>query len=190
MGVSRRCRLIAAIAAALALTGSPARAEERLWEALRTGGTLLLMRHAQTEPGTGDPPGFTLSECSTQRNLSPAGRAQAQRIGALLRERGVAVAEARSSRWCRCLETARLAFGEARPWPMIDSLFRDAGPRAAQRAAVLELARATRAPRNVALVTHAVNIAAYADVMPAMGEIVAVRAAAGRLEVLGRIPAP
>ena len=49
--------------------------EEALWARLRAGGAALLMRHAQTEPGTGDPPGFRLDECGTQRNLDARGRA-------------------------------------------------------------------------------------------------------------------
>ncbi|MDX1465329.1 MAG: histidine phosphatase family protein [Halomonas sp.] len=63
------------------------------------------MRHALA-PGIGDPANFRLSDCTTQRNLSEAGREQARRIGERFRERGIEVGEVRSSRWCRCLETA------------------------------------------------------------------------------------
>ncbi|GKT22981.1 hypothetical protein [Acidovorax sp. SUPP3334] len=68
-------------------------------------GTVLLMRHAQTDPGTGDPPGFALGQCSTQRNLSAEGRAQAKRIGVLLQHQGLAPQRVRSSAWCRCLDS-------------------------------------------------------------------------------------
>ncbi|HMS81661.1 MAG TPA: histidine phosphatase family protein, partial [Burkholderiaceae bacterium] len=79
-------------------------------DALRDGGCVLLLRHALTEPGVGDPPGFRIEACGTQRNLSAQGRAQAARLGASLRDAGVAIGPVRSSRWCRCLDTARLAF--------------------------------------------------------------------------------
>jgi hypothetical protein len=42
---------------------------------LRAGGCVLMMRHASTVPGVGDPPEFQLGNCSTQRNLSTAGQA-------------------------------------------------------------------------------------------------------------------
>src|SRR5512137_714544 len=99
-----------------------------LLAALRQGGHALLIRHAQTEPGVGDPPGLRLDDCRTQRNLSTAGREQARAIGEALRARGIPVAEVRSSQWCRCLDTARLAFaGHApvRAWPALDSFFDD-----------------------------------------------------------------
>jgi hypothetical protein len=41
---------------------------------LQTGGCVVLLRHAATEPGVGDPPDFSLSDCRTQRNLSAAGQ--------------------------------------------------------------------------------------------------------------------
>ena len=63
----------------------------------------------------GDPPGFRLGECATQRQLSETGREQAQRIGTWFSARGLAPAEVRSSAWCRCLDTATLAFGRAQP---------------------------------------------------------------------------
>ena len=76
------------------------------WAALRAGGAVVVLRHAQTVPGIGDPPGFRLQDCSTQRNLSEEGRQQARRLGETLRRAGVKVDEVLSSRWCRCLDTA------------------------------------------------------------------------------------
>lgn len=77
---------------------------------LRHGGAVLAFRHALA-PGTFDPPGFVLSDCRTQRNLDEVGRRQADRIGAWFRAEGLQPAVVRSSPWCRCLETARRAFG-------------------------------------------------------------------------------
>ena len=71
---------------------------------------MVLIRHAITTPGVGDPPGFRLEDCSTQRNLTDAGRAHARRIGEEWRARKISIGRLVSSPWCRCLETAELAF--------------------------------------------------------------------------------
>ena len=47
---------------------------------LGDGGKLIFIRHAYA-PGNGDPDGFNLNDCSTQRNLSNEGREQAKKIG-------------------------------------------------------------------------------------------------------------
>ncbi|HUG78582.1 MAG TPA: histidine phosphatase family protein, partial [Burkholderiales bacterium] len=85
----------------LMLALAPAHADEALWDALRGGGHVLYVRHSQTTSGIGDPPGFKLEECTTQRNLSDEGRAQARRMGEALRLRKVPIGEVLSSPWCR-----------------------------------------------------------------------------------------
>ena len=92
----------------LAMLSLPVLPEEP-WDALRQGGVVILMRHAITEPGTGDPPGFQVDDCTTQRNLSEQGRAQAQRFGTMLASRGVRPVAVFSSVWCRCIDTGTLA---------------------------------------------------------------------------------
>ena len=67
----------------------------------------MMIRHAEA-PGNGDPDGFQIDDCSTQRNLSAAGRAQAERLGFYIRSQGVEDAVVLSSQWCRCLDTAEL----------------------------------------------------------------------------------
>ena len=157
------------------------------WAALRQPGTVVLMRHAQTEPGIGDPPGFQLAVCSSQRNLSDSGRAQARRVGEAFAAQGIVPGEVRSSAWCRCLDTARLAFGRAQVWAPINSFFNGQGDRNAGKAAVLAAARDWRGPAPLVLVTHQVNISHYSGEFTAMGEMLAVRHEAGRLQVLGRL---
>jgi hypothetical protein len=76
---------------ALVLFALPAWADEGLWDLLEKGGQVVLIRHALTEPGTGDPPGFRPEDCATQRNLSDAGRAHARRIGDAFRKRQIPV---------------------------------------------------------------------------------------------------
>ena len=117
MGMQRRDLLQLAAAGLLpaAVLADPA-IEARL----RAGGLVLAFRHALA-PGTFDPPGFKLGDCSTQRNLSEEGREQARRIGAWFKARGLQPAAVRSSPWCRCMDTARLAFGRAEAWPALGS---------------------------------------------------------------------
>lgn len=159
------------------------------WAALRTPGHFALIRHALA-PGSFDPPGFRLDQCSTQRNLSADGRAQATRIGDLFRANGIAAASVQSSQWCRCLDTAALLrLGDVTPQPLLNS-FAQNNDRATQQVpavkawiAGLDLARPT------VMVTHQVVITALSDVFPGSGEIVVMRRdAGGGLVARGRIP--
>lgn len=165
-------------------------AETAPWAALREGGHVLIMRHAETDPGIGDPPQFRLDDCSTQRNLSQAGRAQAQRLGRRLAEQGVTVDEVLSSRWCRCLDTARLAFGRVTPAPVLDSFFGEQHRADAQTAALRKRIATFKGPGNLVLVTHQVNITALTGVYPAMGETVVLKMKSGTANIVGRIPPP
>jgi phosphohistidine phosphatase SixA len=87
---------------------------------LREGGCVIAFRHALA-PGTFDPPEFKLGDCRTQRNLSDGGRAQARRMGEWFEARRLKPARVRSSPWCRCVDTAQLAFGSAEVWPALGS---------------------------------------------------------------------
>jgi phosphohistidine phosphatase SixA len=167
-----------------------ARADEDAWRAVAAGRCAILLRHARTTPGIGDPPGFRLEDCSTQRNLSDAGRAQARRFGLEFERRGIRVDEVRSSRWCRCLHTARLAFPrqDFEPLETLDSFFADRDNGGMQTAALRDYLGALPARRRAVLVTHMVNITALTGESPAMGEALAVRTgAAGAGEVVAWI---
>jgi len=156
------------------------------WRAL-TGGTAVLFRHALA-PGTGDPPGFRLNDCRTQRNLNAEGRAQARRIGRAFRERGVSVTRVLSSQWCRTQETAKLAFpGLVRDEPAFNSFFSDSAREAAQTRAAREVLARWKGPGVLVVVTHQVNITALTGIVPASGEGVTVRVEAGSLKVVGRV---
>jgi hypothetical protein len=97
-----------------------AAADDEVAKLLREGGAVIAFRHALA-PGTFDPPGFKPGLCSTQRNLNDEGRAQARRIGEWFKARGLKPAQVRSSPWCRCLDTATLAFGKAESWAALGS---------------------------------------------------------------------
>jgi broad specificity phosphatase PhoE len=166
----------------------PVGAEDAAWDALRGGGQVVLIRHASTVAGLGDPSGFRLDDCATQRNLSEAGRAEARRIGAAFRRHGIPVDRVLSSRWCRCLETAWLAFGRVEPWPALDSFFDDRAREPDRTRAVLALIAESHAGGNLVLVTHQVNITSLTGIVPATGEVILLTPqAGGTVRIAGRL---
>lgn len=138
--------------------------------ALRAGGCALVLRHAATEPGIGDPPEFNLAVCSTQRNLSPAGRADAQRIGAWFKKSGLTPSAVRSSAWCRCQDTARLAFAKFQVWSPLNSVFGDRTTLPDQTDILRAALKAIKPGQFEVWVTHQVNITSLTQRVPAMGE--------------------
>lgn len=181
--------MLAVLGLAAGAAAASARADENaLWQALGTPGHFAMIRHALA-PGTGDPPSFRIDDCSTQRNLSDAGRAQARRIGDRFRRHGIAAALVYSSQWCRCMETARLLdLGEARPQPVLNSFF-SRPDRASPQTRELRAWLASRTDRTpLVLVTHQVNITELTGVYPASGELVVVqRLPDERVRVVGTI---
>lgn len=182
-----------AITGIVALLAQPVVADTRLIETLQQGGLVILIRHTATEPGLGDPSNFTLDDCSTQRNLSEKGRDQARQLGTWFVSQGIPVGDVRTSQWCRCVDTAQLAFGDRHaitPWTPINSFFGDRSeePRMT-RAALASLSSPVTG--NRVWITHQVNITALTGVFPSMGEMVVARAVEGAdgytLEPVGRL---
>ncbi|MFM1788187.1 MAG: hypothetical protein RLZZ166_654 [Pseudomonadota bacterium] len=164
-----------------------------LVRAMKTPGAVVMIRHAQTEPGLGDPENFRLSDCSTQRNLSQDGRQQSVRLGQWFSSQGLQPQRVLSSQWCRCLETARLAFSSqaaVQPFPALNSFFQGHGDRQAQlrEARAHAAARLQRAERGFEVwVTHQVTISALTGVYLAMGElVVAMPDRSGQFRVLAQ----
>jgi len=178
--------------ALLLLSQAPfASADAAAWGLLKNGGHVAFIRHAITEPGIGDPEGFVLTDCRTQRNLSAQGRADAKAIGDAFRSHAIPVAEVLSSRWCRCLDTARLAFGKITPSQMLDSTFNDPNAPSDEKLRAVRSYAAKHAARgNLVFVTHAQNIQQLTGVSPSSGEIVVTRFESGKFIPVGRIPAP
>jgi phosphohistidine phosphatase SixA len=138
----------------------------------------LLMRHALA-PGGGDPAGYSLQDCASQRKLSAEGRQQAVRTGRWLRQQGISSAQVLSSPWCRCAETAQLLdFGVVTIEPAIGSFF-DEPRRASEFTQRLQqrlaLASQTKGKQALVLVTHHVNILAYMGENVGSGDMVLVQ---------------
>ena len=166
----------------------PVLASDEAWQVLRQGGTIALFRHARA-PGTGDPANFRLEDCSTQRNLSVEGRQQAQKIGQQFTAQQIPVERVLSSRWCRALDTARLAFGDrTEPSPPLDSFFSGRQQEEAQTRALRQIVETWRSKGVLVLVTHQVNITALTGVFPSEGEMLVLRPKSGKgFALVGRI---
>lgn len=173
---------------ALFLLVSPAaHATEAGWALLREGGHVVFLRHA-VAPGTTEPASFDIDKCATQRNLSARGKQQASKIGALFGARAAPVERVLSSRYCRCLDTARIAFeAEPEPFAPLDPLPTDETGRKSQEAAIMAQIRDYSGSDNLVMVTHLENIQGLTGVSPREGEAVIVAPDGDGLRVLGRI---
>lgn len=191
--ISIRVCVGAAAIAVSALCGAPAVAQEdvRAWAALRSGGHVILMRHAATERTNS---GLTRSpgDCSKERNLSARGRAQAQALAGLLEAHGIVIAEVLASPYCRTRDTARLTFGWVSTWQPLE-LLETLLPASAEAntETVTARVREFRGPGNLALVTHEPNIQSLTFEASGFGEMLVLKpGGANGFEVVGRLAPP
>jgi phosphohistidine phosphatase SixA len=160
-------------------------------QALKTPRAIALFRHA-IAPGGGDPSGFILGDCRTQRNLSAQGQEQARRLGARMRAHGVPVSKVWHSQWCRTTESAQLAFPEMnskrmRPESAFNSFFGKPEDEPSHTARARGLLLGWSGPGALMVFTHQVNITALTGIVPQSGEGVVLRQEGGRLLTQGRI---
>jgi len=135
-------------------------ADDTVWELLRGGAQVVLMRHTITTPG----------------------------VGAAFRQRSIPVGRVLSSPWCRCLETSRLAFGKAEPWTPLSNLFDNRANEAEQLSALREIAGRRPTGGNLVLVTHGSVVQPLTGIQPAPGEMVVLTPdGASRFRVAGRL---
>lgn len=183
-----RLSLVAALLIAAAALPRLADAQDstQAWDALQEPGTVAVMRHA-VAPGGGDPANFELGDCSTQRNLNDAGRAQARRIGHAFRDNGIKVDRVLTSQWCRCRDTAELLdLAPVEDFPALNSFFQDRSTRDQQTEAVRDFLADAPAGEKLVLVTHQVNITALTNVFPSSGEVIVIEVADdGTVDVRG-----
>ena len=146
---------------------------KKLINTLEDGGKLIFIRHAYA-PGNGDPDNFTLDDCSTQRNLNDEGRKQAQYIGNFFKENKFQIDKVLSSEWCRCKETAKIAFKEFSTNSFLNSFYsaKYANNKNKQIKALNEYIKKFKSNKNLILVTHYVLISEVLDYGPSSGEIV------------------
>jgi phosphohistidine phosphatase SixA len=179
-------RVIAFALVVFSILAMPSHAVEALKQ-----GNIILFRHANA-PGVGDPPNFQVSDCSTQRNLDEVGRVQSKRIGEYLQGNGAKVNRVITSQWCRCKETAALAFSnltaEARQEnPAFNSFFNDRQDEPKQTESAKALLMEWKGPGTLVVVTHQVNITALTGIFPQSGEGIVLQKQGNQLKVVGRI---
>jgi broad specificity phosphatase PhoE len=153
---------------------SGAEASDAIWDVLRAPGSVVIVRHSYA-PGAFDPPDSKLEDCTTQRNLDDKGRAQARKIGEAFRANGILVGAVRSSPRCRCLDTARLAFGKAEPWLVLQGALRNEDLRRRQIAEIQKAIDAHRDGPPLVLVTHGSVVSDLTGLNVAMGAFVVLR---------------
>ena len=141
---------------------------------MRTPGAVVVVRHSFA-PGGFDPPDSRLDDCSTQRNLDENGRAQARRLGEMFRREHIAVGAVLSSPRCRCLDTGRLAFGQAQGWEPLQGALRDGELRARQVAEIRRRIAAHTDGAPLVLITHGSVVTDLTGLNIRMGELVVLR---------------
>jgi len=146
---------------------------KKLFKQLEDGGKLIFIRHAYA-PGSGDPNNFNLNDCSTQRNLSEEGRKQALYIGEFFRENEIKIVKVLSSEWCRCKETAKIAFKNFSTNGFLNSFYSSkfAKNKSKQIIALNDYIDKFKSNKNLVLITHYVLISEVLNYGPSSGEIV------------------
>lgn len=163
-------------------------AQENEWKTWQQPGVHAIMRHANA-PGFGDPEGFTLGQCQTQRNLDETGRQDARALGKQIKQRGIEFTAVYSSQWCRCLETAKeINAGRVVELPALNSFFQNRSNSSPQTDALKAHIAALKPTDKVLYVTHQVNTTALTSVYPSAGEVVLFKMGPeGQIQVLGRL---
>ena len=161
-------------------------ASEQAWNLAEEGDKIILIRHSLA-PGGGDPPGFKIDDCKTQRNLNRKGINQSKKIGKLFKKNKVPIDQVLSSQWCRCKDTAKYAFGNFKELTALNSTFQSPYNKNEPKQ-LKELYNFVKKwegnGKNLVLVTHYSIITAVTNAVPSSGEIVITDK---NFEVLGTI---
>ena len=154
-------------------TSINANSNKKLINQINEGNKLIFIRHAYA-PGSGDPNNFNLNDCSTQRNLSEEGRKQAHKIGEFFKNNKFKVEKVFSSEWCRCKETAEIAFKDYSTKNFLNSFYSSkyAKNKTNQIKELNDYVSQLKSSKNIVFVTHYVLISEVLNYAPSSGEIV------------------
>ena len=146
---------------------------ENIETSLEQGKKLIFIRHAYA-PGSGDPSNFNIKNCATQRNLNQRGRDQAQKIKFFFKTSNVQVDHVVSSEWCRCKETASIAFDKFKTKDFLNSFYSSkfAKNKKFQMLNLEKYIDNWNEDKNLVLITHYVVISEVLNYAPSSGEIV------------------
>ena len=149
-------------------------ASEQAWNLAQDGNKIILIRHSLA-PGGGDPVGFKIDDCKTQRNLNKKGINQSKKIGKLFKKNKVLIDQILSSQWCRCKDTAKYAFGNYKEFTALNSTFQSPFDQNEVKQ-LKELYNFVKKwdgkGKNLILITHYSIITAVTNAVPSSGEIV------------------
>jgi len=158
----------------LSLFSIHSHSSEQNWKPAQEGNKVILIRHSLA-PGGGDPAGFKIDDCETQRNLNKKGINQSKKIGKLFRKNKVLIDQVLSSQWCRCKDTAKYAFGEYKEFTALNSTFQSPFNKNEGKQ-LKELYNYVKKwngnGKNLVLITHYSIITAVTNAVPSSGEIV------------------
>ena len=153
---------------------SQSNASELAWNIAQEGNKIILIRHSLA-PGGGDPAGFKIDDCKTQRNLSKKGINQSKKIGKLFKKNKVLIDQVLSSQWCRCKDTAKYAFGEYKEFTALNSTFQspfDKNEGKQLKELYNYVKKWNGNGKNLVLITHYSIITAVTNAVPSSGEII------------------
>ena len=147
--------------------------DQNIIKEIRQGGKLIFIRHAYA-PGGGDPQNFNLDDCSSQRNLNNDGREQSKNIGALFLKYNLKINNVYSSEWCRCKETAKIAFKKFKTKKFLNSFYSDqfAKNKKKQIKDFKVFIKKWNKKENLIFVTHYVVISEILNYAPSSGEVI------------------
>ena len=148
-------------------------ANENIVEILKKENNIIFIRHA-IAPGNGDPSNFDILDCATQRNLSKDGELQALKIGNFFKKNDVKITKVLSSEWCRCKDTAKIAFGNYETKNFLNSFYDDRFSENKDKQ-ILDFQKFIRnwnKTGNLVFVTHYVVISEILNKATSSGEIV------------------
>ena len=158
----------------LSLFSIHSHSSEQNWKPAQEGNKIILIRHSLA-PGGGDPAGFKINDCKTQRNLNRVGIKQSKKIGKLFKKNKVLIDQVLSSQWCRCKDTAQYAFGDYKEFTALNSTFQspyDKNETKQLKELYSFVKKWDGKGKNLVLVTHYSIITAITNAVPSSGEIV------------------
>ena len=167
-------QIISLITIIFSLISFHTHASEQNWKPAQDGDKIILIRHALA-PGRGDPKGFKIDDCKTQRNLDMIGINQSKKIGKLFKENKIKIDQVLSSQWCRCKDTAKYAFGNYKEFTALNSTFQPPYNKNEGKQ-LKELYKFVKKwngkDKNLVLITHYSIITAVTNAVPSSGEII------------------
>ena len=157
------------------------------WSSIQKGDKVIFIRHSSA-PGGGDPPGFKINDCKTQRNLDKIGIQQSKKIGELFKKKSIPIDKVLSSQWCRCKDTAKYAFNKYEEFSGLNSTFQapfDQNEKKQIKQIKKYVSNWKGNGKNLIMITNFSIITKITNTTPSSGEIVVVDK---NFKVLERIP--